>query len=198
MLDAGILVGIGILLALAFDFGNGLNDAANSVSTIVATRVLSLRSAVLIAALFNFIAAFVFTTAVASTIGKGIVDPASVTVAIVVCGLVGSIVWVYAASWLGIPISASHSLIGGIIGSAIAGKGVGILLWNGVSTVVLFIFIAPIVGMIGAFLFSSLVVRIVSRLSPQKVNSYFKKLQLVSMSAYSLGTGLTTRRKPWE
>ena len=108
-----ILALIIIVLALIFDFGNGFNDAANSVSTVVATRVLSLRNAIILAAFSNFIAAFIFGVAVATTIGKGIIDPSVVTLWIIFSGLIGAIIWVYVTTFLGLPISASHSLIGG-------------------------------------------------------------------------------------
>lgn len=195
MLEVGLLVGFGIVLALAFDFGNGRNDAANAVSTVVVTRVLTLRQAVLLSALFNFVAAFVFSTAVAATIGKGILLPGSVSVVMVICGLIGSIVWVYTSAYLGLPISSSHALIGGLIGAGIAAKGVGILLWSGISTVLLFIFVAPILGLIAAFLFSSLILWLVRMQHPDKVNWYFKKLQLLSMSVYSLGHGTNDAQK---
>ena len=195
MLDNFVLVPLGIFLALAFDFGNGWNDAANSVSTVVATGVLTLRGAVLAAAFFNFVAAFVFSTAVASTIGKGIVDPSYVTVAMVFCSLIGAIFWVYFTTFKGIPISASHSLIGGLIGAAIAAKGLGIVLWGGLWVVILFIFLAPLLGLIGAFLFSSIVLFLVGRKNPSKVNSFSKKLQLLSMSVYSLGHGTNDAQK---
>jgi PiT family inorganic phosphate transporter len=195
MLETSILVGFGIFLALAFDFGNGWNDAANAVATVVATRVLSLRTAVLLSAFFNFIAAFFFTTAVAATIGKGIINASIVTVPVVIFGLAASIAWVYGASWKGLPISASHALIGGLAGSAVAAHGFGVLLWNGLATVLLFIFVAPLAGLIGAFLFSAVILRLVRNQAPDRVNGYFKKLQLLSMSVYSIGHGTNDAQK---
>ncbi|MFH1056564.1 MAG: anion permease [Candidatus Micrarchaeota archaeon] len=195
MLETSILVGFGIFLALAFDFGNGWNDAANAVATVVATRVLSLRTAVLLSSFFNFIAAFFFTTAVATTIGKGIIDASIVTVPVVIFGLAASIAWVYGASWKGIPVSASHALIGGLAGSAVAAHGFGVLLWKGLAIVLLFIFVAPLAGLIGAFLFSAIILRLVKNQAPDKVNGYFKKLQLLSMSVYSLGHGTNDAQK---
>ena len=126
-----LIVYAGIALALAFDFGNGFNDAANAVSTVVATRVLTLRQAVLLSAACNFIAAFLFSTAVAETIGKGLVSTESVTVPIILCALVGAIFWVYFTTLKGLPISASHSIIGGLIGAAVAANGIGVLIWGG-------------------------------------------------------------------
>ena len=195
MLETSILVGFGIFLALAFDFGNGWNDAANAVSTVVATRVLSLKTAVLLSAFFNFVAAFVFSTAVAATVGKGIVNANMVSVPVVIFGLVGAITWVYGASWKGLPISASHSLIGGVAGSAIAANGFGVLLWSGFSTTLLFIFIAPLLGLLFAFLFSIIVLRPAKNQAPDRVNGHFRKLQLLSMSIYSLGHGTNDAQK---
>src|SRR3989344_2396229 len=147
-----VLVVVIIALALIFDFGNGFNDAANSISTVVATRVLSLRNAVILAAFSNFIAAFIFGVAVATTIGKGIIEPSAVTLWIIFAGIIGAIIWVYVTTFLGLPISASHSLIGGYIGSALAAAGFSGVLWTGVLKVVLFIVIAPLVGLIVAYL----------------------------------------------
>src|SRR3989344_9569519 len=117
MVDALTLIVITIALALIFDFGNGLNDAANSIATVVATRVLSFRAAALLAMVFNIAGAFFFSVAVAKTVGKGLVDPSVVTTSMILTGLIGSIFWVYLTTYLGLPISASHSLIGGFIGS---------------------------------------------------------------------------------
>lgn len=190
-----LLVYAGIALALAFDFGNGFNDAANAVSTVVATRVLTLRQAVLLSAACNFIAAFLFSTAVADTVGKGLVAPESITVPIVLCGLVGAIFWVYLTTLKGLPISASHSLIGGLIGAAVVANGIGVLIWGGIWKVVLFIFLAPTVGFLGAIIFSIFILRLVKNSSPTSVNELFKKLQLISVSVYSLGHGTNDAQK---
>lgn len=195
MLDPFLLVVIGIIVALVFDFGNGLNDAANAISTIVATRVLSLRAAVLLSAFFNFVAAFVFSVAVAKMIGKGLVDPSIVTPIIVISGLIGSILWVYFSSFIGLPVSASHALVGGYVGSALMGAGIESLIVPGILKVFAFIFIAPILGAIGAFLFSALVLRLVKNTPPGKVNNLFKRLQLISVSIYSLGHGTNDAQK---
>jgi PiT family inorganic phosphate transporter len=195
MLDSFFFVVVGILLALIFDFGNGLNDAANAISTVVATRVLSLRTAVLLSAFFNFIAAFVFSVAVAKTIGKGLVDPEVVTTTIILSGLIGSILWVYFSSFIGLPVSASHALIGGFIGSALIGAGFNSLILTGILPVFAFIFVAPFLGGLGSFLFSSLVLWLVKNLPPGKVNKYFKRLQLISVSVYSLGHGTNDAQK---
>ncbi|MBU1198081.1 inorganic phosphate transporter [Candidatus Micrarchaeota archaeon] len=195
MLDPFTLVIIGIVIALAFDFGNGFNDAANAISTIVATGVLTLPQAVMLSAFFNFVAAFVFTTAVATTIGSGMIQPEVVTPAMIIAGLIGAIIWVYGASFLGIPVSASHALIGGYIGAAISGAGFSSIISDGILLILAFIFIAPVLGMISAFLFSALVYRIVRHSSPHSVNEHFKKLQLVSASIYSLGHGTNDAQK---
>jgi PiT family inorganic phosphate transporter len=195
MLDPFVLVVIGILVALIFDFGNGLNDAANAISTVVATRVLSLRQAVILSAFFNFVAAFVFSVAVATTIGKGLIQPEAVNMTIILSGLIGSIIWVYLSTFAGLPISASHALIGGFIGAAIVGAGIHSLIFSGIFIILIFIFVAPIFGAIGAFLFSLLVLNLVKKASPGKVNNYFKKLQLISVSVYSLGHGTNDAQK---
>lgn len=190
-----ILVIIVIALALIFDFGNGFNDAANSISTIVATRGLSLRNAVILAAFSNFIAAFLFGVAVATTIGKGLIDPSVVTLWIILAGLIGAIVWVYVTTFFGLPISASHSLIGGYLGAALAAVGVSGVIWSGVAKIVLFIFLAPIIGFIAAYLFFLLVVLIVRNRSEQGVNKYFKRLQLISVFVYSVSHGTNDAQK---
>jgi len=190
-----ILVWIIIALALIFDFGNGFNDAANSISTVVATRVLSLRNAVILAAFSNFIAAFIFGVAVATTIGKGIIEPSAVTLWIIFAGIIGAIIWVYVTTFLGLPISASHSLIGGYIGSALAAAGFSAVLWKGVFKIVIFIFIAPLVGLIAAYIFFIVILLFVHKIPQSKVNSWFKKFQLVSVFAYSLSHGTNDAQK---
>jgi PiT family inorganic phosphate transporter len=195
MIDTAILVAVGIGLALAFDFGNGRNDAANAVSTIVATRVLSLEAAVFLSAFFNFVAAFIFSTAVAATVGKGIVDPGAINAYVVICALLSAIIWIYGLAWLGIPISSSHSLIGGLIGATIAAAGLGAVNFGGVATIVAFIFVAPLLGMLFSYLFSLLVFFIVKRTPPSLVQGYFRKLQLISVSVLSLGHGSNDAQK---
>lgn len=189
------LVVLAIIIALAFDFGNGLNDAANAIATVVATRVLSLRAAVLMAAIGNFSGIFIFGVAVATTIGKGIVDPSVVNVYIIIAGLVGAILWVYGASYLGIPVSASHALIGGFVGSALAAAGLKAILLAKLGKVVAFIIVAPFLGMIGGFFFFVLVMWIFKKTNPNKVNNYFKRLQLLSAFSYSLSHGANDAQK---
>ena len=151
------LVVLTIIIALVFDFGNGLNDAANAISTVVATRALPLWGAVLLAAIGNFAGVFIFGVAVATTIAKGLVDPSIVNVYVILGGLVGSIFWVYFASFKGVPVSASHALIGGFVGAALVKAGVASLKLAGIFKVMAFIVFAPVLGMIGGFIFFTLV-----------------------------------------
>jgi len=190
-----VLVVAAIIIALAFDFGNGLNDAANAIATDVATRVLSLRAAVLMAAIGNFSGVFVFGVAVATTIGKGLIDPSVVTVYIIISGLIGAILWVYGASYLGLPVSASHALIGGFVGSAVVAAGLKAVLLGGMFKIVAFIVIAPLLGMIGGFLFQIIIFWVFRKINPSKINKYFKRLQLVSAFSYSLSHGANDAQK---
>lgn len=189
------LVIIAIIIALVFDFGNGLNDAANAIATVVATRVLSLRAAVLMAAIGDFSGVFIFGVAVATTIGKGLIDPSVVNVYIIISGLIGAILWVYGATYFGLPISASHALIGGFVGSAIVAAGLKVVILSGLIKVITFIIIAPISGMIGGFLFLVLIMRIFKKANPVKVTKYFKRLQLISAFSYSLSHGANDAQK---
>ncbi len=195
MIEIPFLVIFIIIIALIFDFGNGLNDAANAIATVVATRVLPLRLAVILAAVGNIIGAFIFTVAVATTVGKGLIRPEIVNEFVILAGLVGAIFWVYFCTHLGLPISASHALIGGYIGSAIIKAGFNSIIFSGVFKVLIFIFIAPILGMFGGLYFSTLITWIFKNSNPSKVNKYFKKLQLLSASAYSLGHGTNDAQK---
>jgi PiT family inorganic phosphate transporter len=178
-----------IIVALAFDFMNGFHDAANSIATVVSTRVLKPHQAVLLAAAFNFIALFVFHLKVATTVGKGIIDPMVVDHYVVFGALTGAIAWNLITWYYGIPSSSSHALIGGLIGAALAKAGAWSLVPTGIFKTVAFIFISPIVG----FLFGALLMLIVSmlfiRATPQRVDRWFRRLQLVSASLYSLGHG---------
>ena len=195
MLEILIIVIIGLLLALVFDFGNGLNDAANAVSTIIATRGLTLRQAVIMSAVGNFIGAFIFGVAVATTVGKGLILPEVVNPYVIIAGLIGSIFWVYFTTYFGLPISASHSLIGGYVGSAIAAAGFKAVIFSGIMKVLVFIFIAPFLGLFVAFLFQLLVFHIFKKSDPSQVNKYFRKLQIVSASVYSIGHGTNDAQK---
>ena len=184
-----------VLTALVFDFYNGMNDAANSIATVVATRVLSPFQAVAWAAFFNFIAAFAFGVSVATTIGKGIVDVAIVDNFVILSGLVGAILLTATATHFGLPISVSHSIIGGYGGAAIAKAGFGALILSGYTKVTIFIFAAPLIGMVMAYVFSVITLWIVKNQQPRKVDKYFRRLQLVSAALYSLSHGSNDAQK---
>ncbi len=184
-----------ILLALVFDFYNGMNDAANSIATVVSTRVLTPGQAVAWAAFFNFAAAFIFGVSVATTIGKGIVDVNIVDNHVIFSGLVGAILLSATATHYGMPISVSHSIIGGYGGAGIAKAGFGAIVVSGYTKVVIFIFLAPIMGYVIALIFSVITLWIVRNKSPFKVDKYFRKLQLVSAALYSLSHGSNDAQK---
>jgi PiT family inorganic phosphate transporter len=178
-----------VAVALLFDFMNGFHDAANSIATVVSTGVLRPAQAVLFAAFFNLIAIFVFHLSVAATVGKGIVEPGVVDTHVVFGALVGAITWNVITWWYGIPSSSSHALIGGIVGAVIAKAGAGSLVAAGIWKTVIFIFVSPTLG----FIFGSLMMVLVSNLfrstRPMKIDKWFRRLQLVSAGAYSLGHG---------
>lgn len=184
-----------ILLALVFDFYNGMNDAANSIATIVATRVLSPFQAVAWAAFFNFVAAFAFGVSVATTIGKGIVDVNIVDNFVILSGLVGAIVLTATATHFGLPISVSHSIIGGYGGAGIAKAGFDALILSGYTKIVIFIFAAPLIGMVMAYIFSIITLWIVRNQQPRKVDKHFRRLQLLSAALYSLSHGSNDAQK---
>jgi PiT family inorganic phosphate transporter len=187
-ISLGALIGL-VLIALAFDFMNGFHDAANSIATVVSTRVLKPYQAVLLAALCNFVALFIFHLSVAATVGKGIIDPGIVDQYVVLGALVGAISWNVLTWWYGIPSSSSHALIGGLCGAAIAKAGTWSLVPAGILKTVAFIFISPLVGMLfGAGLMLA-VSWLFVRSTPSKVDRWFRRLQLVSASLYSLGHG---------
>lgn len=184
-----------IAVALLFDFYNGMNDAANSVSTVVATRVMSPRNAVLMAAFGNFAALFIFGVAVASMIGTGLVQSSAIDEYIILAALLGSSVWVMIATHKGIPISASHALIGGLIGAAATAKGYSVLIAGGILKVVAFIFIAPVLGLLGGFLFMVAILRAFQKTLPQKASGHFKRLQIFSSLLYSISHGSNDAQK---
>lgn len=179
-----------VLVAFIFDFINGFHDSANSIATVVGTRVLSPFAAVIWAAFFNFIAAFVFTTAVAKAIGRGLVDLNIVTPNVILAGLLGAIIWDLATWFWGIPSSSSHALIGGYAGAAIAKAGWAALLWGKkwIETLA-FIVISPLFGMALGFVLMAAVFWIFQRASPGRVNRIFKRGQLVSSAVFSLAHG---------
>ena len=178
-----------VVLAVSFDFMNGFHDAANSIATVVSTGVLKPQRAVLFAAFFNVVAIAVFHLNVAATIGKGIVQPGVVDHHVVFGALIGAIIWNLITWWYGIPSSSSHALIGGIVGAVIAKAGAGKLIGAGVGKTVAFIFISPVLGFMLGGLMMVLVAWVCRRASPLKVDRWFRRLQLVSAGAYSLGHG---------
>ncbi len=178
-----------ILVALTFDFLNGFHDAANSIATVVSTRVLSPKKAVLWAAFFNFVAAFVMGTAVAKTMGKGMIDLSVVTNEVILAGLIGAITWNLFTWYYGLPVSSSHALIGGYAGAAVAKAGPGAILISGWTKTLIFIVLAPVMGMFFGFVLMVSVTWIFRRWQPFKLDQLFRRLQLVSAGLYSLGHG---------
>lgn len=178
-----------VFLAIAFDFMNGFHDAANSIATVVSTGVLKPGQAVVFAAAFNLIALFVFHLSVAATVGKGIVQPGVVDTHVVFGALTGAITWNFVTWYYGIPSSSSHALIGGIVGAVIAKAGAGSLISAGILKTVLFIFVSPLLGFLLGSLMMVLVAWVCRRATPSKVDGWFRRLQLVSAGAYSLGHG---------
>jgi PiT family inorganic phosphate transporter len=184
-----IIVIVCIVIALGFDFMNGMNDAANSIATIVTTRVLSPKMAVLWAAFWNFAAALILGLHVANTIGSGIINPKIVNEYFILASLIGGVSWVYFCTHFGLPISVSHALIGGLIGPAIVIGGTQHLIMSGIIKIVLFIFLSPLIGFIIGFLIMSLTMLIFKNKSPHKVDSFFRGMQLFSSAIFSLGHG---------
>ena len=184
-----------IFLTLAFEFSNGWHDAANSIATVVSTRVLTPFRAVLWAAFWNFIAAFAFGTAVAQTIGKGLVHIEMVDEKVLLAGLLGAIIWNLITLTLGLPTSSSHALMGGYGGAAVAHAGFKALVLGGWTMPVLFIFLAPIIGMVVALSVSIATTWIVRNQRPRKVDRWFRRLQLLSAAGYSLGHGTNDAQK---
>jgi PiT family inorganic phosphate transporter len=178
-----------VALALAFDFMNGFHDAANSIATVVSTGVLKPTHAVVFAAFFNFVAIFIFQLSVAATVGKGIVQPGVVDTHVVFGALVGAITWNVITWYYGIPSSSSHALIGGIVGAVIAKAGAGALLSAGILKTVTFIFVSPMLGFLLGTLMMVLVANLFKRSRPSRVDKWFRRLQLISAGAYSLGHG---------
>ena len=196
---AVLIIGI----ALVFDFINGFHDAANSIATVVATRVLSPFQAVIWAAFFNFVAAFTFGTAVANTVGKGFVDISLVTPWVILAGLVGAIVWDLMTWWLALPTSSSHALIGGYAGAALArvgltrgfGHSFQALTLGSWPLTLIFIFLAPLIGLVSAYVLMVLVHWLFRKSSPARMDFFFRKFQLVSAAAFSLSHGTNDAQK---
>ncbi|MCH6553439.1 MAG: inorganic phosphate transporter [Acidobacteria bacterium] len=194
-MDASVLLILIVVVALLFEFANGWNDAANSIATIVSTRVLKPLPAVAWAAFWNFVAAFTFGTAVAKTIGTKMINLDMINGWVLLTGLLGAIIWTGVCTWMGLPISVSHSLIGGYAGAAIAHAGFGALILGGWVKPVLGIFLAPFIGMFGSILVTIVTSWIVYRQAPQKIDRWFRRLQLVSAAAFSLGHGTNDAQK---
>ncbi len=194
-----ILVVIIIIVALIFDYTNGFHDAANSIATVVSTRVLTPGKAVLMAAFFNFIAAFGFDTHVASTIGKGLIDVSLIDNYVVLAGLIGAIIWNIITWYLGLPTSSSHALVGGYGGAAVAKAGFGVLLWakwpSGWPGTLSFIILAPLMGMILGMTLMIAVSWIFKNFAPGRVDKLFRVLQILSASLYSFSHGLNDAQK---
>ena len=178
-----------VVLAILFDFMNGFHDAANSIATVVSTGVLKPGQAVVFAAFFNLVAIFVFHLSVAATVGKGIAQPSVIDVHVVFGALIGAISWNFVTWYYGIPSSSSHALIGGIVGAVIAKAGSSALVASGIWKTVVFIFVSPLLGfLLGSFIMI-LVAWVFRRSTPSRVDRWFRRLQLVSAGAYSLGHG---------
>jgi len=183
------VVALLVVIALLFDFMNGFHDAANSIATVVSTGVLKPTQAVVFAAFFNFVAIFIFHLSVAATVGKGIVEANVVNTHVVFGALIGAITWNVITWWYGIPSSSSHALIGGIVGATIAKAGAGALIAGGIWKTVIFIFVSPALGFILGSLMMVIVSNIFRSTRPSKVDKWFRRLQLLSAGAYSLGHG---------
>ncbi len=178
-----------VALAFVFDFMNGFHDAANSIATVVSTGVLKPGQAILFAAFFNFVAIFIFHLSVAATVGKGIVQPGVVDTHVVFGALVGAICWNVITWYYGIPSSSSHALIGGIVGAVIAKSGAGSLIGAGIWKTVVFIFVSPFLGFLLGSLMMVAVAWAFRRMRPSRIDKWFRRLQLISAGAYSLGHG---------
>jgi PiT family inorganic phosphate transporter len=190
-----LLVTLVIVVALVFDYINGFHDAANSIATVVSTRVLTPGKAVVWAAFFNFAAAFGFGTAVARTVGAGMIDITVVTYSVIMAGLIGAIVWDLITWYYGLPTSSSHALIGGYAGAAIAKAGTGVLIASGWTKTLIFIVLAPLIGLSLGFTLMITLYWLFRGFSPGRVDFWFRKLQLVSAALYSLGHGANDAQK---
>jgi PiT family inorganic phosphate transporter len=189
LLQAPLIVPALIFVALAFDFINGFHDAANSIATVVSTRVLTPRFAVYWAAAFNFLAVFVFGTAVAKTVGKGIISLTVIDYPIILSTLTGAIVWNLITWRFGLPSSSSHALVGGLVGAGLAKAGLGALEWSGISKTLVFIIVSPVLGLVLGFFYMILLAWLFRRSTPRYVDRLFRRGQLVSAALYSLGHG---------
>jgi inorganic phosphate transporter, PiT family len=190
-----ILVLIVIAFSLIFDFFNGFHDAANAIATIVITKTLSPGQAVILAGLANFVGYFTFGVAVANTIGKGVVDIHFITLPVIIAALLGAIIWNIITWLLGLPTSSSHALIGGLVGSGLAAAGYKAIILSGVLKIASFIVIAPVLGGLGAIIFTTFIIRLFWKAKPEFTRKLFKNLQLVSASFYAIGHGTNDAQK---
>jgi inorganic phosphate transporter, PiT family len=195
-MDGGlVMVVLVVALALSFDFLNGFHDAANAIATVVVTKTLTQGQAVLMAGLANFVGYFTFGVAIAKTLGKGVVHLDQVTLPIILAALLGAIIWNIITWLLGLPTSSSHALIGGLLGSGIAAAGLKVVMWAGVWKIVMFIALAPLIGMVSAMVFSTLIIWIFHKTTYGQANKIFRWLQLVSSFTYSVGHGTNDAQK---
>lgn len=178
-----------VALVLIFDFINGFHDSANSIATIVSTKVMAPFPAVAFAAFFNFIAFVIFPLKVATTMGKGIIEPDVINLAVIGAALVAAITWNLLTWWWGLPSSSSHTLVGGLVGAAIASSGTDSVIVSGVMKIVVFIVVSPLLGMLISYFISAVVINICKNSNPSRVDKWFRKLQFVSAAAFSLGHG---------
>jgi len=191
----GTVVGL-IALALVFDYINGFHDAANSIATVVSTRVLSPAQAVIWAAFFNFVAAFGFGTAVAKTIGKGMIDASVVTFAVIFAGLAGAVIWDLITWWFGLPTSSSHALIGGCAGAAVAkAMSFSVIIPGGWTKTLVFIVVSPLIGLVAGLVLMTATFNIFRNFTPRRVDKWFRRLQLVSAALFSLSHGTNDAQK---
>jgi len=178
-----------VALVIIFDFINGFHDSANSIATVVSTKVLSPFSAVLLAATFNFIAFVVFPLRVATTMGKGVIEPDVINLNVIGAALIAAITWNLLTWWWGLPSSSSHTLVGGLTGAALVSSGPGSIITGGVVKIAVFIIIAPLLGMLIGFIISTIVQYIARKSTPFGIDKHFRRLQLLSAAAFSLGHG---------
>ena len=188
MLETYVLLGVVFALASAYNFVNGANDCANAIATTVSTRALKPFQAVLMAAVFNTLGAFV-TTAVARTIGKGIVDPADITLWILIFALIGAIVWSATCSYLAIPISVTHAMVGGLMGAAAAAYGIGTWQWDGIRKILIAMVLSPIAGFVVGYFFMVVVLWLSRRAVPQKAHKFFRISQIFSAAGMAFSHG---------
>lgn len=189
----GFLIAV-ILIALAFDFANGFNDAANAIATVVSTRVMSPLVAVSMAGFMNFLGA-ISGTAVAKTVGKGVVDPDIITLEVVAGGVAAAAAWVFFASRMGLPVSGSHSLIAGVAGAGIAQAGVGVLVWSGIRKILLGLAFSPLLGLAGGFFIMLAIYWIFQKLTPAMITTIFSKLQIITAAAMAFSHGSNDAQK---